>query len=81
MFTRDVPKYHVRKGGGNSFFFRKEPKSLTGLDQPDIQNFVDLGIVGSYVKNTFRRVLDASDVDRYEILAHLLPFYRACAAS
>lgn len=50
-------------------------KILTGLYQSHIQNFVDLRIVGRDVKNTFWRVLNASDVDWYQILAYLLPFY------
>lgn len=54
---------------------------LTGLYQPNIQNFVYLRIVGSYVKNAFWRILDAGDVDWNEVFADLLPFHRASTAS
>jgi hypothetical protein len=46
---------------------KKKLNLVTWLDEPDVEDFVDLRVVGSNVENTLRRVLDAGDVDRYQV--------------
>lgn len=60
--------------------FKKLLCSLTGLHQPYIQDFVDLRIVGSYMKYAFWRILDAGDIDWNEVFANLLPFHSTSSA-
>lgn len=50
-------------------------KLLTRLDEPNVEDFVHLTVVCGDVKNAFGRVLDAGDVDGYEIFWDLLPLY------
>lgn len=41
---------------------------VTRLDEPHIEDLVDLAVVGGDVEDTLRRVLNAGDVDWYQVL-------------
>ena len=54
-------------------------KAVTWLDQSNIQYFVHLAVVSCDMEHALRGVLYARDVDRNQILRHLLPLH--CASS
>lgn len=54
-----------------------ERKGVTWLNEPHVKDLVNLAVVGGDVEDTLWRVLDAGDVDRYQILRDLLPLDRA----
>ena len=46
---------------------------LTRLDEPHVQDLVHLAVVGGDVEHQLGVVPHAGDVDRHQVLAHLLP--------
>jgi len=54
-------------------------KAFTWLDQSNIQYFVHLAVVSCDMEHALWGVLYARDVDRNQILRHLLPLH--CASS
>lgn len=53
--------------------------TFTRLHQSDVQDFIDLTIVGANVEHDFGRLLNARDVHRHQIFGYLSPF--DCAAT